>query len=322
IHFQTSNSAKHTLDFGNKDFTGSSVYARIDGSASVAVLPASLLESADKSVSDLRDKAVLHLASADVQSFDLRTASGEIAASRAKSGWKLSKPSAEPADEQTINDLLTAVSGAKMIDVASEQPKDLARYGLGHPAISFSAKDKAGKTSILLLGTKHGGDFYARDASRPIIFTVDAALEEKLAAKYPALRDKKITELQQGDVKEIALHDPNGEIAIGHSGDKWTFETPADQKGKQAETWKVFSAIMDARATAIIDHPSKEIDAKLAKPAVELTLTQNDGTKWTLQLSPALGSDTYARVSDRKPVYKLPRDVIQSLSLKPADLAF
>lgn len=323
IEFQTAKGAKHSLDLGNKDFTGSSVYARVDGAAKVDVLPASLLTDAGKSLDDLRDKTVLHLTASDVQSFDLRNRSGEIVASRTKTGWNLTKPAAEAGDEQSINDLLNAVSSAKMVDIASEQPKDLPKYGLAHPAITFSAVEKAGKTSTLLVGAKTGENYYARDASQPMVFSVQGALESKLEAKYASLRDKKVGEITQDDVKGIELHDTSGTIILNRSGDKWTFEEPAGEKGKQAETWKVFSGIMDARATDILDHPSADIEASLAKPKIELILTRNDGTKWTLKLAAAAKEDfVYASASDRKPVYKLPSETMQSLDLKPADMVF
>ncbi len=63
LDFQMQNGAKHSLRLGKKDFTGVSVYAIVDNAKDVALLPESLLISADKPLQDLRDHSVLHFVS-------------------------------------------------------------------------------------------------------------------------------------------------------------------------------------------------------------------------------------------------------------------
>src|SRR6185437_12548123 len=60
IEFQDAKGAQHTIALGDKDFSGTSVYAMIDSSKpqSIALVPSSLLDDAEKSVSDLRDRSI------------------------------------------------------------------------------------------------------------------------------------------------------------------------------------------------------------------------------------------------------------------------
>src|SRR5271155_2271814 len=117
LDFQMKNGAKHSLRLGKKDFTGVSVYSVVDNAKDVALLPESLLVSADKPLQDLRDHSVLHFESAEANSFNLKNSSGELAATKDHDLWKFTKPSRAPADGDAINSLFSAVANAKIVTI-------------------------------------------------------------------------------------------------------------------------------------------------------------------------------------------------------------
>ena len=323
LDFQLKNGAKHSVRLGKKDFTGSSVYAVLDQGKDVALVPESLLVSADKPLQVLRDHSVLHIDTNDVRSFDLKNAAGEVVAAKEKSDWNLVKPAAGAADSDAINALLAAISTAKLVSIESETAENLAKYGLANPAITVTAGDSKGKTATLLIGKKEGEEYFARDASRPTIFRVNQDLVKKLAVGYPDLRDKKIVRLDPADFIHAEIHDANGTIVCSRKGDAdWVFDEPADQKGKSASLEKLFSAIGEARADQIIDHPASDIVARLAKPAFDLTLTTKDGKKLNIAISKESGDFVYARSSAEPTVYKLKKQILDTLNFKPSDLTF
>jgi Domain of unknown function (DUF4340) len=323
LDFQLKNGAKHSVKLGKKDFTGSSVYAVLDQGKDVALVPESLLVSADKPLQVLRDRSVLHIDTNDVRSFDLRNAAGEVVAAKEKSDWNLVKPAAGAADSDAINALLAAISTAKLVSIESETAENLAKYGLASPAITVTAGDSKGKTATLLIGKKEGDEYFARDASRPTIFRVNQDLVKKLAVGYPDLRDKKIARLDPTDFIRAEIHDANGTIVCSRKGEAdWVFDEPADQKGKSASLERLFSAIGEARADQIIDHPASDIVARLAKPAFDLTLTTKDGKKLNIAISKESGDFVYARNSVTPTVYQLKKQILDTLNFKPSDLAF
>jgi hypothetical protein len=323
LDFQLKNGAKHSVRLGKKDFTGASVYAVLDQGKDVALVPESLLVSADKPLQVLRDHSVLHIDTNDVRSFDLKNAAGEVVAAKDKSDWNLVKPAAGAADSDAINALLAAISTAKLVSIESETAENLAKYGLANPAITVTAGDSKGKTATLLIGKKEGDEYFARDASRPTIFRVNQDLVKKLAVGYPDLRDKKIVRLDPADFIHAEIHDAIGTIVCSRKGDAdWVFDEPADQKGKSASLEKLFSAIGEARADQIIDHPASDIVARLAKPAFDLTLTTKDGKKLNIAISKESGDFVYARSSAEPTVYKLKKQILDTLNFKPSDLTF
>jgi len=220
---------------------------------------------------------------------------------------------------------LNAVANAKWAVIASETPENLAKYGLANPAIIFSAVDGKGGTFTLLVGKKESSDYFARNASRPVIFHIGEDLYKKLAENYAALRDKALAHFDPTEVTHVEIHNANGTMTAGRTPDKdeqWSIEAPADLKGKSGAAWKIFSPLVTARADEALDHPSPDILAKLAKPEVEVILTSKDGKKITVQVSKETGDFVYARSSDRPTVFKLKKHIAEDLNFKPADFAF
>src|SRR5208283_2147545 len=135
LDFQTKNAAKHSRRLGKKDFTGVSVYAIVDNAKDVALLPESLLVSADKPLQDLRDHSVLHFVTDEVKSVGLKNSSGELAVAKDHNAWMFTKPSAALGNADAINALLSAVANARTTAIVSETADSLPKYGLASPAI-------------------------------------------------------------------------------------------------------------------------------------------------------------------------------------------
>ena len=82
-----------------------------------------------------------------------------------------------------------------------------------------------------------------------------------------------------------------------------------------------FPPVANARALAIVDHPSAEIQTKLAKPLVQMTLTTKDGKTMTVSFTPAIGDFVYAKTSGATTVYKFNKNVLADLNSKISDFA-
>lgn len=322
LEFQLKNGQKHTLLMGEKDFTDVYVYSVVDGAKNVSLLPESLLVSSDKPLDKLRDRTVLHLSSTHVASFDLKNRSGELAATKQKTEWKFTKPSGTMADETNVNSLLGAVDSTRMVSIANERPENLGKYGLASPAITFTAVDDTGKTATLLIGKKEGEDYFARDPSRPMIFTMNKDLYKKLSESYGDLRDRTVVHYAEADINHIEIHNASGVIAATRkSPDEWTADAPADIKGKSAETWKIFGPLSGARADEVLDHPAADLTAKLAHPAIEVVLTDKDGKKVTVRISKEAGDFVCAQTSESHSLYKLKKQILSELNFNPSDFA-
>jgi hypothetical protein len=328
LELQLRNGSKHTLLIGDKSFAGDSIYTIVDGGTSVSLLPALLADSTGKSLDDLRDRSVLRVDGSQVASFDLRNSSGEVAASKDASkddkvAWKFTKPSDSLASPDAVGSLLQAVATAKMTSVASETPENLARYGLASPAVTFTAVDGKGAQSTLLLGKSDGASYFARDVSRPMVFEVNADLYKKLTERLGDLRDKKVLHTDAADIRQIQIQDANGSVIVSRkreSPDDWIFDSPNDQKGKPAAGSTILDTLGGLQGDDVIDHPPASLLAQLVSPAVTIVLTRNDEKTVTVKVSKASGDFVYAQASDSAALYKLKKQVLESLNSKSADL--
>jgi Domain of unknown function (DUF4340) len=335
LDFQMQSGAKHTLRLGKKDFTGVSVYAIVDNAKDVALLPESLLISADKPLQDLRDHSVLHFVTDDVKSFGLKNSSGELAAAKDHDVWKFTKPADAPADGDAINALLSAVANAKTSAIVSETADSLTKYGLASPAISFSAADAKGGIATLLVGKKEGDEYFARDAARPTVFRINQDLYKKLAENFNDLRDKKLAHFDPATITHAEIHNASGTILVTRKNEaEWTLDPSAQKDEKQNDKQKdaqqpkpvsldkLFTPLQQAAADEIFEHPAPAILAKLAKPAFQAILTEKNGNTLKVAISQESGGFVYARTSQSPIIYKLKPQILTDLNLKPSDLTF
>ena len=321
LEFQAGSGAKHTVAFGKKDFIGVSVYSIVDSGKDVALLPESLLISSDKSLQDLRDRDVLHAASDKVLSFDLKNPSGQLAAKKVKDEWEFTKPAGSRGDAGNISALLAGVGSAKWTAVASESSDNLAKYGLTNPAVSLTTLDDKGKSATLIVGKKDGDQYFARDTSGPVIFRISEDLYKKLAENYSDLRDKKLGHFDPAALNRVEIHDAGGTIICTRKSEfEWIMEEPVDQKGKAADIAKLIAPLEQARAEQVFDQPAPNIRAVLAKPEFQAVLTDKSAKKLTIQLSKESDGFVYARTSESPSIFKLDKQILTELNLKPADL--
>lgn len=325
IEFEAQGGAKHTLLLGDKDFTGDSVYGLADNGKAVDLLPDSLLVSADKSLEDLRDRSVLRVESESLAGFELKNASGEIAAAKESSGWTLTKPADKPADTDTVSQFVAGISSARMESVASETPDNPGKYGLAPAAITLETSDAKGNKQTLEVGKKDGDNYFARDMSRPMIFRINGDLYKKLSEKFDDFRDKTVLHFSADDINQLEVHNSSGTIVVSRKEagkEDWVFNEPDSEKGKTAASWKVFSPIEGARAEELIDHAPADVTAALAKPAIEVILTGKDGKKITLEVSKPGKDFAYARTSAGATIFKMKKEFYDDLNFTPAQALF
>jgi hypothetical protein len=328
LDFQLKNGAKHRILMGEKDFSGISVYSLIDNAKTVSLLPISLYDSTDKPLNDLRDRSVLHIDSGKITSIELKNPSGDLDMAKQtvkdQAQWNFTKPAGARADDDNVTSLLTTVANGKFTTVETEKAENLAKYGLTNPAITFTSVDDKGNRQTLLVGKKQGDGYLARNASEPTVFVINDDLYKKLAQNFNDLRDKNLVHITESDVNSVELHNANATMSMTRKAGSdfdWVVEAPAEVKGKSAATWKVFSPLTSAKAEEVIDHPSADIKARLAKPAVEINLTEKSGTKLTVKISSASGDFVYGETSAGPAVYKLKKSILDDLNFKASDLA-
>lgn len=324
IEIKLKDGSTHNLKLGSKDFANLSVYGLVDSANEVSLFPASLLTSADKPISELRDLSLLgELSQYEISSLSVRNPSGSFALGKQDAEWKLKSPVDGPADDSEVSSLLSEITSAKATEVASENATDLTIYGLAQPDIIVTAQLQAGGERELRIGLKTEAgtrSYFAKSSDRAPIYKIDQTLYDKLNIKVATLRSKELLKFNDEDVTRVEIKNTSTTlIAEKNSEGKWIVKEPAEQKDKEALTTKILDPFSSNRATEVLDRATPQVAAKLAKPAVEARLTMKDGKTAHIRITSADGDDVYVRVNDRPEIYKVSKSMLDSLTFNAAD---
>jgi hypothetical protein len=172
---------RHLL-VGDKTATGGDLYAKLADKPKVFLIPASVDGSFDKTTFQLRDKSVLKVDREKADGISVERAKTMVQLARQGDLWSMKQPWTARADFGAVESLLSRVSQGQMKSIVTDDPAaPLKDYGLDAPDTKLSLT--AGSTSAGLLIGKASpqGDLYAKDVSRPLIFTIEKAFADDIA---------------------------------------------------------------------------------------------------------------------------------------------
>ncbi|HSN82460.1 MAG TPA: DUF4340 domain-containing protein [Polyangiales bacterium] len=151
----------------------------------------SLRYAFDRELKAWRNRKVVNVDSADVQSIGLRSKNGTFALERAQDGWKAmdSPKELKELDSQKVDSLASMLARLTASDFAPEDVS-AARAGLTEPTaeITIHVKDQP-EPIVLELGdaTDDGSEHYLRRRDDPIIYVVSKYMADRLRPDAKAL---------------------------------------------------------------------------------------------------------------------------------------
>ena len=233
VEFKAEGGASGSFKLGSKNPQQSEIYAMKGGDDTV-VLVSSFQESTfNKEPFALRDKRILKFDREKADSLALVKGGNSIEMTRTGSEWKVITPVQARSDYSTVEGFLTRLNAANMSRLVDENPKDLAQYGLAKPVMTVTIGAGSSKT-VLEVGKTENDQTYAKDASRPMVFTVDTTLQDDLNKSFDEYRKKELFELRPFYVARLRA------VLDGPGGPKtYEFEKVPPAKEGEAETWKV-----------------------------------------------------------------------------------
>ena len=286
VEFKAEGGVTGSFKLGNKNPQQSEVYA-IKGGDHTVVLVSSFQESSfNKEPFALRDKRILKFDREKADSLALVRGGNSTLMTRTGSEWKVVKPVEARTDYSAIEGFLTRLGSANMSRLVEENPKDLSKYGLDKPVMTVTIGAESAKT-VLEIGKTENDQTYAKDASRPMVFTVDSTLQGDLTRSFDDYRKKELFELRPFYLARLraVLDSPGGPKT-------YEFEKVPPAKEGLAETWKVTrvgGASHTADPTAMDDLLNKLVALKaesyvtgntrtgLDKPALVVSASFDEG---------------------------------------------
>lgn len=222
------------LDVGNRTPTGADLYARVEGQPRVFLISSYVEDSLKKSTFDLRDKTVLAFVREDVDSLTLQPATGPaLAFAKKDSTWRFTKPIGAKADFGGVDGIVSRLSTLRMKSVAAaDGTADPKKFGLDKPQTTATVGSGSAQATLVIGAKADDTSLYARDLSRPLVFTVESSLLDDLKKNPDDLRIRDLFEFRSFSAVGI-------DIALGANSHSFGKEKPAGaDQASAAEVWK------------------------------------------------------------------------------------
>ncbi len=286
VDFKAQGNVNGSLKLGDKNATQGEMYAQKNDEKKVFLVSAFQETSFNRKPFDLRDKKILKFDRDKADTLTMARGTSSIELSRAGSEWKVVKPAAARSDYSAVEGLLTRLSTSNMSKLIETDAKDLAKYGLDKPEMTITVGAGSSKT-VLEVGKTENDQTYAKDASRPLVFTVDTTLQSDLKKSLDDYRKKELFEFRPFYLSRLraVLDVPGGPKT-------YEFEKVKAEKPSDPEVWKVSRVggeTRNADQTAMDDLLNKLVgikseswaDAKtktgIDKPALVVSASYDEG---------------------------------------------
>lgn len=311
------------VEFGDKDFNGSSVFARIPGKEKILILPVSLLTNAEKNLFGFRDKVVLDFDRDQVREVKILFKRKRYHLEKGGESWSIQQPIQARADRSKISSLLTDLNLARVEEFIEQKTSTLKNYGLKRPMAKvdlYLGENKAKKS--LFIGKKDDSQYYARNDTRNDVFKIKEDLVQKLDLDLMTLRDKKMVQFERSEVKQISVKFPEKHFEFVRDPDgNWKLDEPAEHKGKSVLEYKLFWPLEDLEGKEIIDQINLN-DPKYGfkDPSVEVIIVKKDNKVTKVLLGNTEEDVIFGQTVSDPTLYKLDKKVLDDLNFKIDDI--
>ena len=238
------NGQQRRLQLGQKTPSGTDVYAKLPDSKKVFLISSFLDSTFNRGTFDLRDKSVLKLDREKIDALEV-TAGGRTTRLEKKNGeWQIVQPPAGRAEFGAVDGLVSRVGSVQMKSIVSDAT-DLKKYGLDTPAATVRLGSGSSQATLAIGGPAETGSVYAKDLSRPAVFTIESSLLNDLKKEPSEYRQKDLFDARSFNTTRLE---------IVRNGQTTAFEKTQvkDKDGKEQEKWRqVAPAVRDVDTAKI-----------------------------------------------------------------------
>jgi hypothetical protein len=283
------------VELGEKTPTGGDLYARIPGEKRVFLVSSYLESTFNKTPFALRDKTVLKIDRMKADSLELSEGATTVQVAKKGSDWMLVKPTAARADFSAVEGSIERLGSAQMVGITEAEPASLAKYGLDKPTATMTV-GMGSSRATLILGKTENAVVFAKDASRPMVFTVAPTVKTDVLKSVADLRRKDLFDSRSFTATHAEFKRGSETIVIDKSKGKDEKEVWKNGAGKDVESNKaddLLGKMTGLRAASFEDQPH----ASLKMPVLVVTVRFTDNKSETVTFGRS-GSDVFASRSD------------------------
>jgi hypothetical protein len=298
------------LLIGDETPAGSAVYAMLAGDPRVFTMASYHKTSIDKSLNDLRDKRLLTVSADKVSRLELIRKNQEIEFGRNKDEWQILKPKPLRADSVQVGELVGKLADARMdLSESDNDSKEAASaFARATPVATAKVTDQSGTQEVQI--RKDKDTYYAKSSVVEGAYKVESSLGQALDKGLDDFRNKKLFDFGYSEPGKIELHNGSTAYFLSKGGPDWW------SNGKKMDPESVQDLISKLRDLAA----SKFVDSGFANPAIEVTVTSDDGKRVEKVSIAKSGSGYIAKRENEPTLYQLDPSSVDRLQKAADDL--
>jgi hypothetical protein len=296
------------LLIGDNTPTGAASYAMLAGDPRVFTIGSYAKTGLEKSLDELRDKRLLTVNPDKISSIEVLRKNQEVefGHNKNKDEWQILKPRPLRADNDQVTELVRKLTDAKM-DLSSLDTKNaMSAFVHAAPIATAKLKDDSGTQELEVRRSKadkNGNLYYAKSSVVAGVYRINSDLGQALDKGLDDFRDKKLFDFGFAEPNKIELHSGSKAYFLTRGGQDWW------QEGK-----KMDAASVDSLMGKLRDLSAHQfVDSGFANPAIEITVTFDDG-KRVDKILIAKSNDAYVAKREKE------SDLYQMSSSSVADL--
>jgi uncharacterized protein DUF4340 len=298
------------LLLGDNTPAGNGIYAKLGGDPRIFTIPSYDKTSIDKSANDLRDKRLLTVNPDKISQVDLVAKKQEMAFGRNKDEWQIVKPKPLRADGTQVDELVRALTDAKMeLGESDEQKKIAAAFASATPVATAKVTAESGTQELQV--RKNKDDYYAKSSAVEGIYKVPSTLGQALDKNLEDFRNKKLFDLGSDDPNKIEIRDGTKTYFLTRNGEDWWSGTA--KKMDAASVQELIDKIRDLSA-------SKFVDSGFTAALIDLTITSNDGKRVEKVAISKAGDNYIAKRENEPTLYQLDSKAVDDLTKSAGDV--
>jgi hypothetical protein len=276
------NGQQHRLQLGQKTPAGSDVYAKLPDSKRVFLIASYLDSTFNRGTFDLRDKSVLRIDREKVDGLEVNAGSRTLKFEKKNGEWQMTQPSAGRAEFSAVDGLVSRISSVQMKSIVPDAT-DLKKYGLDKPSATVRLGSGSSQASLAIGGAGESGSVYAKDLSRPAVFTIESALADDLKKDASEYRQKDLFDARSFNTSRLDVVHNNQTSTFekskvkgtdGKEEEKWKQTAPTARDVDAAKIEALISAATVARASGFVDSTA---NTGLDKPELIVSFKYDEG---------------------------------------------
>ena len=295
-----SGSEERRLQIGKKTPPGTDLYAKLADQKRVFLIPSFVEATFNKKTFDLRDKTVLKLERDKIDRLTVATAARTLEFAKENGEWRMTAPLKARADFTSVDGLVSRLHTLQMKSLVAPEAANLTEYGLDKPAVTIRL-GSGSSLATLLVGKESGdGVNFAKDQSRPAVFSIEKSVAEDASKEPSEYRQKDLFDARAFNSTRIDVTRGGATVAFekvktknkdGQDQEQWKQVAPAAKDVDQTKVDNLIAAVTGARATGFVDAAAK---TGLDAPELSIAVKFDEGKRDEKVAFARTGSDGFA----------------------------